>query len=294
MNWPDLFVLEWWLDTERLARIIRIVLLISIGLPVLMLVRAIIARMAKSSLTAQGIMLVQKALWYGGLLLILVTTLNEMGFNLNAVLGAAGVVGVAVGFASQTSLSNIISGIFLLSEKPFSVGDVINIGSVTGVVLSVDLLSVKLRTFDNKLVRIPNENLIKTELTNITHFPIRRLDITVGVAYKENIAQVMALLREIADKNPYCLDEPEPIVVFTGFGSSSLDILFGVWFAKADMLTLRNSIMIEIKERFDAAGIEIAFPHLSLYAGEATKPFPVRVVPETPAPPPVADPKPKS
>jgi hypothetical protein len=249
MNWPDLFVLEWWLDTERLARIIRIVLLISIGLPVLMLVRAIIARMAKSSLTAQGIMLVQKALWYGGLLLILVTTLNEMGFNLN---------------------------------------------SVTGVVLSVDLLSVKLRTFDNKLVRIPNENLIKTELTNITHFPIRRLDITVGVAYKENIAQVMALLREIADKNPYCLDEPEPIVVFTGFGSSSLDILFGVWFAKADMLTLRNSIMIEIKERFDAAGIEIAFPHLSLYAGEATKPFPVRVVPETPAPPPVADPKPKS
>ena len=81
-------------------------------------------------------------------------------------------------FASQTSVSNIISGIFLISEQPFQVGDLIKVGETKGVVLSIDLLSIKLRTFDNQLVRIPNENLIKNELSNITRFPIRIVEKT--------------------------------------------------------------------------------------------------------------------
>jgi small-conductance mechanosensitive channel len=201
-----------------------------------------------------------------------------MGFKLTAVLGAAGIVGVAVGFAAQTSLSNIISGLFLISERPFEVGDIVKIGDTTGVVETIDLLSVKLRTFDNRYVRIPNESLIKTEVTNVTRFPIRRFDIDIGVAYKEDIRKVMKILRNVAEKNRYCLDEPKPLILFKGFGESALEILFGVWFVKEDFLDLRNSILRDIKERFDEEGIEIPFPHQTLYAGSATEPFPVRVV----------------
>jgi small-conductance mechanosensitive channel len=101
----------------------------------------------------------------------------------------------------------------------------------------------------------------------------------MGVAYKEDIGRVMKILKDIADKNPYCLDEPEPIFIFLNFGSSALEFLFAVWFAKADFLMLRNTLMPEIKRRFDEEDIEIPFPHQTLYTGAVTKPFPISIIP---------------
>ena len=271
-NWSDL------LTSERLASMVRCILLLLVGIPTFYALSRMAGRAAKRRFSDQASMLVRKGILYAGLLLLLVIMLQQLGFTLTALLGAAGILGIAIGFASQTSVSNIISGIFLIWEKPFAVGDVIKVGDTTGIVLSIDLLSVKLRTFDNRYVRIPNETLIKAELTNITRFPIRRLDINIGVAYKEDIARVLRVLLDIADKNPYCLDEPEPLVLFMNFGDSALEILFGVWFAKEQLLNLRRTIMQEIKERFDAEGIEIPFPHRTIYTGTVTEPFPIRLL----------------
>jgi small-conductance mechanosensitive channel len=188
------------------------------------------------------------------------------------------VLSVAVGFASQTSASNIISGLFLIAEQPFKVGDVIQIGGTTGEVLAIDLLSVKLRTFDNLFVRIPNESLIKTEVRTLTRFPIRRVDITVGVAYKEDLSKVRKVLLEVTERNPLSLEEPKPVFIFRGFGDSSLDIQFSVWVQRENYLELKNRIQEEIKTAFDAEGIEIPFPHRSLYAGSVTEPLPIRLV----------------
>ena len=142
----------------------------------------------------------------------------------------------------------------------------------------MDLLSVNLRTFDNRLIRIPNEQVMKANFTNITRFPIRRLDLNIGISYKDDVDQVFNILRDIAAKNPYCLDEPEPVLIFKGFMDSSQDILFGIWFEKTDYMVLRNSILKEIKRRFDEEGIEIPFPHRTLYTGSVTEPFPVTMV----------------
>ncbi len=256
---------------------VRVALLAAGGWLALRVANKAVRRLARNRLTPQGAMLAGKTVFYGGGVLLLVVILNQMGFQLTALLGAAGILGVAIGFASQTSLSNVISGLFLISEKPMAVGDAISVGNTMGIVLSIDLLSVKLRTFDNRFVRIPNEQLLKGELINFTRFPIRRFDVNLGVAYKEDIGRVMAVLRDIADKNPHCLDEPEPLILFTNFGASSLDILFGVWFHVPDFLALRKNLLREIKERFDAEGIEIPFPHMTLYTGSVTDPFPVRM-----------------
>jgi small-conductance mechanosensitive channel len=211
------------------------------------------------------------------LALFVASALRELGFSLGVLLGAAGVLSVAIGFASQTSASNLISGLFLIGERPFGAGDVIKVGDTTGEVLSVDLLSVKLRTFDNLFVRIPNETLIKSEVTTLTRFPIRRFDLMVGVAYKEDIERVRAVLMEVAERNALCLDEPKPLFIFNGFGDSSLNIQFSVWAKRENFLDLRNSMQIEIKKAFDAEDIEIPFPHVTLYTGSVTDPFPVRL-----------------
>ena len=120
--------------------------------------------------------------------------------------------------------------------------------------------------------------MVKAQVTNITKFPIRRMDINVGVAYKEDVDHVVEVLKDVADKNPYCLDEPEPVVIFQKYGDSSLDFMIGLWFEKTQYVLLRNSIMRDIKNRFDAEGIEIPFPHRTIYTGAATEPFPLKIL----------------
>lgn len=223
-------------------------------------------------------LIIGKIILYTGLSFILVFILRQTGFKLSTLLGAAGIVGIAIGFASQTSVSNIISGLFIIAEKHFEVNDVITVGNITGVVLSIDMLSIKLRTFDNKYVRIPNETLIKSEVTNITRFPIRRVDIAVGIAYKEDIGRVRNMLIDIAREEPLCLNEPEPIVIINGFGSSSIDLLLLAWVVKSDWLKVKNALMEKIKNSFQNEGIEIPYPHVSIYAGSDTSAFPVNII----------------
>ena len=266
------------LSWERVFDVVRAVTVLGATGLLVWVVDRRLRRAAEGSAHAQQVLVLRRAL---GALLVglgLAIALNQLGFRLTALLGAAGVLTVALGFAAQTSVSNVISGLFLLGERPFSVGDAVTVGDTTGEVIAIDLLSVKLRTPDNLRVRIPNETVLKAQVTTLTAFPIRRLDVTVGVAYEEDPARVRDVLLAVADENPLCLAEPAPLYVFLGFGESSLDLQFSVWSARENYLQIRNSIYSEVKQAFDEEGIELPFPHRTLYAGSATEPFPVRVV----------------
>jgi small-conductance mechanosensitive channel len=277
---PDIG-LEKLLQPQTLSNILKVLIILACGFVLLKLLNFVIGRTTKKRFSQQSSMLIRKTVFYTGLFILVVTVLRQLNFKLTALLGAAGVAGLAIGFASQTSISNIISGLFLIGEKPFAVGDIIKVGDTTGIILSIDLLSLKLRTFDNLYIRIPNEQLIKSQVTNITRFPIRRLDIDISVAYKEDVARVRDILLDIARNNPYCLDNPEPLFVINSFGDSGINLLLGTWFSKTDYLALKNSLMLEIKERFDREQIEIPYPHISLYSGSQTHPFPIRHIRHT-------------
>lgn len=270
-------VLLWLRDHQ--AVLVSSLMLLGIGLPLLHLISHLIRKGFSKRLSDQAVMLLSKGIIYIGSLVVVLMVLQQLGIRLGALLGAAGIAGVAIGFAAQTSLSNLISGLFLIWESPFRIGDVLQVGNDHGTVHSIDLLSVQLRTFSNQLIRIPNTTLITTSFTNVTRFPIRRMDIDIGVAYKEDVGKVMDVLKDVADRNPYCLDEPAPVIIFKGFGNSALEFMFGPWFVKTDYIELRNSLLIEVKERFDEEGIEIPFPHRTLYAGSASAPFQVQVLP---------------
>ncbi len=266
------------LHLEMLLSLIRAAILLGAGTLIASLAGRLSMRSFRQRLSPQMLQLLKRIVFYGIFGLFLAAALSELGFSITVIMGAAGVLTVAIGFASQTTASNLISGLFLIGEHSFEIGDVIKVGETTGEVLSVDALSVKLRTFDNLFVRIPNETLIKSEVTTLTRFPIRRLDLKLGVAYKEDINHVRDVLLALADANILCLDEPAPLFIFTGFGDSALEIQFSVWAKRENFLALRNGITADIKAGFDTAGIEIPFPHLSIYTGEVTKPFPVRMV----------------
>jgi small-conductance mechanosensitive channel len=200
--------------------------------------------------------------------LFVVLLVHGVGGNITAVLGAAGVAGVAIGFASQTSLSNLISGLFLVLEHPFKVGDWIEIDGTSGYVHSVELLSTYIRTFDNRLVRIPNETVVKSKLVNYTKYQIRRLDLDVRVAYSEDAGRVMEFFREVVAANPACFNEPEPLIVFKGFGEGSLDFLLAVWVDSNEIQSARTSLMRDIKSRLDKEGVAQPYAMLRMVAGD--------------------------
>jgi small-conductance mechanosensitive channel len=270
------------LDDSHLLSIAQAILLLLFGYIAGRIVSTTLVKLIHKGMTPHGEQVLKRSVFYGIFGLFAISALKQLGFDLSALLGAAGIFTVAIGFASQTSASNLISGLFLMIERPFSITDVIRVGDTTGEVISIDLLSVKLRTFDNLFVRIPNETMIKTEVTTLTKYPIRRADLKVGIAYKEDISRVKTILTEMAKKNPLCLEEPAPLFIITGFGNSSIDIQFSVWAQRENFLKLKNSLYEETKNAFDREGIEIPFPHVSLYAGSATQPIPITLVDNNP------------
>lgn len=266
------------LTSDRIFGFGRAVLILVVGILVARVASRAAARVLRRHVSAQEAMLVKRLSYYMLLALVVTSVLNQLGFKLGVLLGAAGIISVAIGFASQTAVSNLISGFFLIAERSFVVGDRLDINGQVGHVISVDLLSVKLRTLDNLMLRVPNAEMISTTILNLWRFPIRRLDLQIGVAYKEDTERVRKILFDIADRNPICLEEPPPLFIYRGYGDSALELQFCVWVKRDNFLALRNSINEEIKLTFDKHGIEIPFPHRTLYTGSVTGPFPVRVV----------------
>ncbi len=263
---------------EQVLNLTRALILLLVGVLLANLFGRLTRRLTADRLPLQQAKLARRVVTYLTLALFLIAGLHQLGFQLSVLLGAAGVLSVAIGFASQTSASNLVSGLFLIFEQPFQIGDIIQVDGTTGEVLAIDLLSVKLRTFDNIFVRLPNESLIKTEVRTLSRFPIRRADVQIGIDYSSDLKLVRAALLAVAEANPMCLDEPAPLIIFQGFGDSSMNLQFSVWATRQNYLPLKTSIQEEIKAAFDERGIEIPFPHRTLYAGSQTAPLPVRLV----------------
>jgi small-conductance mechanosensitive channel len=208
-----------------------------------------------------------KTVSYLGIAVAVLAMMQIVGLDIRALLGAAGIAGIAVGFAAQTSIANVISGLFLLSEKSFAVGDVIKSGEAVGIVTSIDLLSVKLRTFDNQQMRLPNETLIKNVLVNMTRFPLRRLNLVLTVGHTQDLEQLRSLLMEAASGIREILIEPEPIFMVEEFREEGVRSLFGVWVKQDDMVKVKNALSLSIQRAFRERGLAWPFKRLEMLSG---------------------------
>lgn len=259
-------------ETGRM--VLRALAVLIVGTVVARLLRSAIRRLMSRRMSEDHSAVVSRLSFTLMLAVVVLISLHQLGFDLSVLLGAAGILTVALGFASQTSASNLISGIFLLGERPFVVGDLINVGQTTGEVVSVDLLSVKIRTFDNLFVRVPNETLLKTEITTLTRFPIRRVDLELRISYEADLEQVRRLLIDVADQDPLCLDEPEPNLFFKRFGEVGQELQFSVWVVRENYIKVKNGLPRSLLRALAEAGVEIALPRRVL---SATEPLPVQL-----------------
>jgi small-conductance mechanosensitive channel len=255
------------INFERLSEILVAIILAFIGFVIARIVSNAFIRTIGSRFNAHQRLLWRRGIFYFIFLLFIMTSLREAGFKLSVFLGAAGILTVALGFASQTSATNLISGLFLIGEGSFEVGDTIQITlirghTIEGEVISIDLLSVKLLTMDNVYVRLPNEQLIRAPVHNLSKFPIRRLSITVAINFNENINKVREVLIDVANDYPLVLADPKPRVTVSAFGESSIEILFALWCMQANYLQVKDEIHELIRNRFVENQIEIPVPKI--------------------------------
>lgn len=248
-----------------ISLLIRVALILIIGIPFVHLLKKLSQRLTRGKLSLQSEQLIVRTVFYVSVIVLVMTVLNEFGFKLSALLGVAGVLGVAISFASQTSVSNIISGIFLISEKHFVIGDTVQVGLSTGTVSSIDLLSIKIRTADNKYVRIPNETMIKSEVINITHFPIRRVNIELLVPHSEDLTRVTGVLKVIAQESIFAHKDKEPLILFKEYGTNGIQVLYGVWADTKQVVELQNELMLSIQSKFIDFGIKIPYHGVRIY-----------------------------
>lgn len=254
-----------WFTPEKQTILIQSTLMLVIALPLIYFLAGRLRSILTRWLSGQHAMIVTKLFRYTALIILFAMVLNQLGFNLTALFGAAGILGVAIGFASKTSVSNMISGVFLMIERSFVVGDTIQVKSTTGTVLSIDLLSVKLKTADNRFVRLPNELLVKSEIINVTRYPKRRLDIILPIDHDVPLSQVKVILANLLDSYEWVLNDPEPNIMISELGADSHKLQISVWVKKEDFGQLKQALTSEIEKIFKVEGISFSRQHIQVH-----------------------------
>lgn len=198
-------------------------------------------------------------------IILIMIILSMLDVQIAAFLGVLGAAGLAIGLALQGSLSNFAGGILILIFKPFRVDDVIDAQGFVGSVERIDILHTHVRTFDNKLVIMPNGALANSNVTNMTRKDTRRVDMAVGIAYGSDIAKARKVILETLAKDERIHADPEPVVRFHNFGDSSLDLTIRCWTATGDLWPVYWENMEAINNAFNANGIEIPFPQRDIH-----------------------------
>jgi small-conductance mechanosensitive channel len=202
-----------------------------------------------------------------------VLALDILGVNVMPFVAGAGVLGVAVGFAAKDTLSNLIAGVLLIIDRPFEIGDRIEVwsapaGSATwGDVIDIGLRATKIKTTDNIIIVIPNNEIMKRDIVNYTIISANiRVRINIGVAYDTDIDRAKKAIIDVASALDWVLKDPAPRVVVRNFGESSIDLQLRVWIQDArQRINTISAVTDNVKAAFDREGIEIPFPKRDIH-----------------------------
>jgi len=194
-----------------------------------------------------------------------VIALGVLGINITPLVAAIGAAGLVIGLALQGTLSNFASGILILVNKPFDVGDAINAGGVTGKVEGLTLVNTRILTFDNQVMYVPNNQVWNGVITNLTGRSTRRVDLVFGIGYKDDMAKAERIISEVVNNHPKTLKDPAPNIKVHELGDSSVNFIVRPWSNTSDYWDVYWDLTRQIKERFDAEGVGIPYPQRDLH-----------------------------
>ncbi len=214
--------------------------------------------------------LVTKSFRIVGLTFISLMVLDQLGVNITTLLAGLSIVGIAVGFASQDTVQNFISGVTILLDRPFSVGDQVEVDGTYGTVMEISLRSTRLRTLNDTVMVMPNVTMVNQKLINHAMLHHVRVQVPFGIAYKENMQSARETVLATLEGDSRIAATPEPKVVVTELGDSSvnMELRFYLEDAKTEV-PMRFEYIEKAKSALDAKGIEIPFPHMQLFIDEA-------------------------
>ena len=199
----------------------------------------------------------------------LVMAASQLGINIGAALAGLGVAGIAIGFAAQDSVANTIAGFLIFWDKPFQVGQFVTTQGEYGEVTSITMRTTRIRTPNNTYLVVPNRKIIEDVMINHSMYGHTRVDVPIGIAYKESIDQAREALLAAAKEDALVLRDPEPVVLVTELGGSSVNLEVRVWI---DDATHERPVFVSVleaaKKALDRAGIEIPYPHLQLFVDD--------------------------
>ncbi|MFQ5782596.1 MAG: mechanosensitive ion channel family protein [Nitrosopumilus sp.] len=238
---------------------------------IIMVVGVIVAKIAKMifykyyapTLPQDTAKNLSKLIYFGIIVIAFLTFTSSQGLDLSGLLVAGGIFAVVIGFATQSVVSNLISGVFLMVEKPAKMGDTIQIPdmSITGTLLDIGTFSSRVRKFDGTVIRVPNEKFFTSNIRSLSTSTVRRAESMVGISYKDDIEKaVSAIKKEIKLTMPFILQIPEPEFRVEELGDSSINIQVLVWHPKDDWSQAQPILLTTIKRALDKSGIEIPFP----------------------------------
>ncbi len=212
-----------------------------------------------------------KNVTYGGLMaLVIIAAAGQLGVQTTSFIAVLGAAGLAVGLALQGSLANFAAGVLMIIFRPFKAGDFIEASGVAGVVEEIQLFTTKLRTPDNKTVIIPNGQVTAGSITNYSAKDTRRVDMTFGIGYGDDIDKAKRIIREVLDADERILKDPEPTIGLVELGDSSVNFAVRPWVNSADYWNVYFDTNETMKKRFDAEGISIPFPQRDVHLYQAS------------------------
>jgi len=224
--------------------------------------RAVRLGMQRRNMSPKVIPLVTKSVYLTVIILGTIAALQQVGFNVTAFLTGLGVVGFTIGFAMQDVSKNFVSGLLLLIQEPFDVGETIEVKGFTGTVLAIDLRATEMQTLDGRIVIIPNADVFTNPITNFSRAKSRRLELKLGVAYDSDPELVRRTALEALAAVTGLLANQAPQVVFSNFGASTFDLTIYYWIdtAETNPLEAQDRGLVEVNRLFQAAGIEMPLP----------------------------------
>ena len=271
-NWDQLETADWWLIGEvTVLKALLVLILIFVAWTISAWLSGIVARGLRrvkfdETLTKFSAKLVRWAiLGVSGIL-----CMGHFGVETTSFAAVIGAAGLAIGLAFQGTLSNFAAGAMLLIFRPYKVGDVVNVAGNLGKVFEIELFTTAIDTFDNRRFIVPNSQIYGSVIENITHHRVRRFDVEVGTSYNADIDETRRVLERALRSVPQIVTDPEPAVVLSGLGASSVDWIVRGWATNDDYGSAKQELIRAVKIQLDAADIEIPYPHLELQMAPPT------------------------
>ncbi len=211
-------------------------------------------------------------LYWGVLSLGALTALNQF-FDVTAYLAGLGVAGFAIGFALQDIMQNLAAGILLLVQRPFTIGDMVEVFGQGGTVRNISLRATELETWDGRILLIPNAKVLGEIIVNYTRAQRRRIAIPIGIGYGDDPETARQALLESLRGLPGLADQPAPFVRFQSFGESSVDLTLYFWIdtRQTDIFAARDAAVVRARAALEAAGVDIPFPIRTVYLEKTTE-----------------------